>query len=438
MPKNRKKPKNIFKSFAHIVTRSPHEWTVVFRMAFRNLRMNKLRTALTTIGIIIGIMSVIVVMAGGAALKGFVMGQVAAFGSDYIQVEVKVPGTGATSLANASGRATGVSITTLKEEDAKAVAKLPNVAAWAAGNMDQELVAYKGTTKRVILFGVSPSWQQIDAQAEVQEGNFFSEGENNALDQVAVIGSGVRDSFFGLEDPIGKNIKIKGQSYRVVGLAKKRGAAAFLSFDDMIFVPVNTLNKKLLGINYFQFITFKVADTSRMEQTALDIRAVMDKQHKTTDPDKEDFSVVSATEGMQILDSVFGTINYLLLALTSISLLVGGVGIMNVMYVAVTERTREIGLRKALGATNSGILRQFLFEALVVTFLGGVIGILLGIGMTFLLNELIARFGYALIFTIPLQSVLIAVGFSFFTGIIFGVYPAWKASKLSPIEALRK
>ncbi len=383
-------------------------------------------------------MSVIIVMAGGAALKGFVIGQVAAFGSDYIQVEVKVPGTGATSLANATGRATGVSITTLKEEDAKAVAKIPNVSAWAAGNMDQELVAYKNTTKRAILFGVSPTWPLIDAQAIIDEGNFFSDGENNALNQVAVIGSGVKDSFFGLEDPIGKNIKIKGQSYRVIGVGKKRGAAGFISFDDAIFVPVNTLNKKLLGINYFQFVTFKVADQARMEQTALDIRAVMDKQHKTTDPDKEDFSVVSATEGMKILNSVFGTINYLLLALTSISLVVGGVGIMNVMYVAVTERTREIGLRKALGARNSGILRQFLFEALVVTFLGGVIGIVLGVGATFLLNQLIANFGYNLIFTIPLESILIAVGFSFFTGLIFGIYPAWKASQLLPIEALRK
>ncbi len=435
---NRKNQKEYVQTFTNLTSRSPHEWSVVFRMAFRNLRMNKMRTALTTIGIIIGIMSVIVVMAGGAALKDFVLGQVAAFGSDYIQVEVKVPGTGATSLANAAGRATGVAITTLKEEDAKAVAKLPNVAAWAAGNMDQELVAYKDTTKRVILFGVSPTWSRIDAQATINEGNFFSDGENNALDQVVVIGSGVRDSFFGLEDPVGKNIKIKGQSYRVIGVEKKRGSASFISFDDAIFVPVNTLNKKLLGINYFQFVTFKVADQARMEQTALDIRAIMDKQHKTTDPDKEDFSVVSATEGMQILNSVFGTINYLLLALTSISLVVGGVGIMNVMYVAVTERTREIGLRKALGATNSGILRQFLFEALVVTFLGGVIGIALGVGVTFLLNRLIANFGYNLIFMIPPQSILIAVGFSFFTGIIFGIYPARKASLLSPLEALRK
>lgn len=418
--------------------RSPHEWLIVFRMAFRNLRANKARTTLTAIGIIIGIMSVIVVMAGGAALKGFVLGQVEAFGNDYIQVEVKVPGTGATSLANAAGRTTGVAITTLKEADAEAVAKVPNVAAWTAGNTDQELVSYKDTTKRVILFGVSPSWPEIYKLFSLSEGNFFTDGENNSLNQVAVIGSGVRDSFFGNEDPIGKNIKIKNQSYRVIGVQKKSGPAGFFSFDDSIYVPINTMNKKLLGIDYFQFVTFKVADTARMEQTALDIKAVLDKQHKITDPDKEDFSVMSATEGMDLVNNVFGTINYLLLALTSISLIVGGVGIMNVMYVAVTERTREIGLRKALGATNSGILRQFLFEALAVTLAGGIVGIVLGIASTYLLNQLIMRAGYNLVFTVPLQSVLIAVGFSFFTGMIFGIYPAWKASQLSPIEALRK
>ncbi|MFA5871301.1 MAG: ABC transporter permease [Parcubacteria group bacterium] len=435
---NNNNQKKYFGFLARFIIRSPHEWLIVFRMAFRNLRMNKLRTALTTIGIVIGIMSVIVVMAGGAALKNFVVGQVEAFGSDYVQVEVKVPGTGATSLANATGRATGVTITTLKEEDAKAVAKLPNVATWAAGNMDQELVAYKDTTKRAILFGVSPSWPEIDAQSEIEEGAFFSEGENNALNQVAVIGSGVKDSFFGLEDPVGKNIKIKGQSYRVSGVLKNRGTAGFFSFDDAIFIPVNTLNKKLLGINYFQFITFKVADRAKMEQTALDIRAVMDKQHKTTDPDKEDFSVMSATEGMKILDSVFGTINYLLLALTSISLIVGGVGIMNVMYVAVVERTKEIGLRKAVGAKSSSILRQFLFEAIIVTMLGGIIGVILGIGFTYLLNLLLVRAGYLFNFTVPMNSIIIAVLFSILTGVAFGIYPAWKASKLTPLEALRK
>ena len=180
---------------------------------------------------------------------------------------------------------------------------------------------------------------------------------------MVVIGAGVKKSFFGEGGAVGKNIKIKSQSYRVIGVVRERGAAGFFNFDDAIYIPLETLNKKLMGIDYVQFITFKVKDTSRIEETAVDIRDVMRREHDITDPDKEDFVVMSAAEGKEMIDKVFGTINYLLLALTSISLIVGGVGIMNVMYVAVTERTHEIGLRKAVGASNSGILRQFLFEA---------------------------------------------------------------------------
>ena len=418
--------------------RSPHEWAVVFRLAFRNLRMNKIRTALTVIGIVIGIMSVIIVMAGGTGLRNYVLGQVDVFGTDYIQVEVKVPGVSDTSSENISGRGSGLAITTLKEKDAEAVAKIPNVKTWSAGNMDQELVSYNSVNKRVMIFGVNSAYVEIDRQIQPVEGTFFSEGDEAGAVQVAVIGAGVKKSFFGEGDAAGKNIKIKDQNYRVVGALKERGSAGFFNFDDVVYVPFKTLNKKLLGIDYAQFITFKVEDVTRMEETAVDIRETMRREHDITDASKDDFSVMSATEGKDMIEKVFGTINYLLLALTSISLLVGGVGIMNVMYVAVTERTREIGLRKALGATNSGVLRQFLFEAVIVTFLGGAVGIVLGVISTYLLNNFLIRLGYMLQFSVPAGSILTAVGFSVLTGLIFGIYPAWKASQLSPIEALRK
>ncbi|MFA6284931.1 MAG: ABC transporter permease [Parcubacteria group bacterium] len=418
--------------------RSPHEWAVVFRLALRNLRMNKIRTALTVIGVVIGIMSVIIVMAGGTGLKNYVLGQVDIFGTDYIQVEVKVPGVSQNSSENISGRGTGLAITTLKEKDAEAVAKIPNVRTWSAGNVDQELVSYNSTNKRVTIFGVNPSYVEIDRQIQPVEGAFFSEGDEAGAAQVVVIGAGVKKSFFGEGDAAGKNIKIKDQNYRVVGVLKERGSGGFFNFDDVVYVPFKTLNKKLLGIDYAQFITFKVKDTARMEETAVDIRETMRREHDITDAAKDDFVVMSAAEGKNMIEKVFGTINYLLLALTSISLLVGGVGIMNVMYVAVTERTREIGLRKALGATNSGVLRQFLFEAVIVTFLGGVVGIIFGIVSTYLLNNFLIRLGYMLQFSVPAGSILTAVGFSVFTGLIFGIYPAWKASQLSPIEALRK
>jgi len=429
--------KNYFNYFKS-ETRSLHEWGIVFRLAFRNLRTNKLRTGLTILGIVIGIAAVIIVMAGGAGLRNYVMGQVDVFGSDYVQIEPKVPGVSDTSSQNIAGRSTGLAITTLKITDGEEIAKLPNVAAWNAGNIDQEIAVYKNTNKRTIIMGYMPGALAIDRQLAIAEGDFFTEGENASVEQVAVIGSGVQESLFGNEDAIGKNIKIKGQSYRVIGVAKKRGAAGFFNFDDAIYVPVNTLNKKLLGIDYIQFITVQLKDMSRVSETEADIRDVLRRRHDITRPDKEDFAITSAVEARDIINSVFGTINYLLLALTSISLIVGGVGIMNVMYVAVTERTREIGLRKALGAKNSSILRQFLFEAVIVTTLGGAVGIVFGIGATYFLNSFLIRLGFLLQFSVPVSTIIVAVGFSAAVGVIFGIYPAWKASQLSPIEALRK
>ncbi|MFA5925535.1 MAG: ABC transporter permease [Parcubacteria group bacterium] len=438
MDKNLRKKKNFFQSLLRLTIRSPHEWAIVMRLALRNLRQNKVRTSLTILGVVIGIISVIIVMAGGAGLKGYVMGQVDVFGSDYIQVEPKVPGVSDFSSQNISGRGTGLAITTLKIADGEEIAKLPNVAAFNAGNIDQEIITYRDINKRVMIMGYLPDALKIDQQLKIEEGNFFTEGDNSSAAQVTVIGSGVQESFFGKEDSVGKNIKIKGQSYRVIGVAKKRGAAGFVSFDDAVYVPTKTLNKKLLGIDYVQFLTFKLKDMSQVEETKLDIRDVLWRRHDIKKADKEDFSITTAVEAKDMINTVFGTINYLLLALTSISLIVGGVGIMNVMYVAVTERTREIGLRKALGARSSSVLRQFLFEAVIVTMLGGIAGIIFGIGSTYLLNNLLVKLGFFLNFQVPLSAIVTAVGFSALTGIIFGIYPAWKASKLSPIEALRK
>jgi putative ABC transport system permease protein len=438
MSREKKNIKSAILSSTRFTVKSPHEWVVVFRLALRNLKINKLRTALTIIGIVIGITSVILVMAGGAGLKNYVLGQVDIFGSDYIEVEPKVPGVSDYSSQNISGRGTGLAITTLKVADGEEIARLPNVAAWNAGNIDQELTVYRDTNKRTMLFGYLPGALAIDKQLVVEEGEFFTEGENDSLEQVAVIGSGVRESFFGTEDPIGKTIKIKGQSYRVIGVAKSRGTAGFFNFDDAMYIPLETLNKKLLGIDYVQFLTFHVKDISRQTETEADVRDILRRRHHVTRPDKDDFSITTAEEARDIINKVFGTINYLLLALTSISLLVGGVGIMNVMYVAVTERTREIGLRKALGAKNSSILRQFLFEAVIVTVLGGAVGIVFGIGATWFLNNFLIRSGFFLQFSVPISTIVVAVGFSAAVGIIFGIYPAWKASQLSPIEALRK
>ncbi|MEI7891259.1 MAG: ABC transporter permease [bacterium] len=408
------------------------------KLAFGSLQNNKGRTLLTLVGIVIGIMSVIVVSSSGQGLKNYVLGQFDSFGTDVIQIETKVPSTGKTSAANAQGQAQGIQITTLKVTDGEALAKIPNVASYSPGTMGQELVSYKSENKRAMLFGVGANYPSIDTAIKVQFGIFYDQAQDDSLSQVVVIGPDIKETLFGSEDAIGKSIKIKGMDFRVIGVLEKRGAVTFFNYDEMIYLPVQTLQKKILGIDYVRFITIKAKDQNMIDVTVADISDTLRRIHKTYKPEQEDFAVTTIKEAQKTVEDVFGTINILLLALTSISLIVGGVGIMNVMYVAVSERTFEIGLRKAVGANSNDIRNQFLFEAIFLTIIGGIIGIVLGFLTSIGFSYIIGLLGYKLNFSLTLNSIIIAVGFSAATGIIFGYYPAWKASKLSPMEALRK
>lgn len=393
---------------------------------------------MTLFGIVIGITSVIVIMSSGQGVKSFILDLIGTFGNDVIQVEVKVPATGKTSSQNAMGQAMGIQITTLKQEDADVIAKLPNVEALYTANYTQEIATYQSVKKRTLLFGASAGVLQADPGVKMAEGNFFTEADDRSLAQVVVIGPDIEETFFGDSGAVGKEIKISNKNYKVIGVFAKRGTFGVLNYDEIIYLPVQTLNKKILGIDYLRNIIIKVSDVNLLDMTGADIADTMRRQHGITDPEKEDFSVTSLKEVQDIIGTVFNTINILLLALTSISLIVGGVGIMNVMYVAVVERTFEIGLRKAVGAKAKDILKQFLWEAIFVTFAGGIVGIALGYLVLFLLALIFARLGFNLNLAVTLQSVLIATGFSVAVGIIFGYYPARSASRLSPMEALRK
>lgn len=408
------------------------------KLASHSLTVNKGRTVLTLVGIIIGILSVIMVTSSGQGVKEYILGQIGSFGTDIIQVETKVPATGKTSSANATGQAQGIQITTLKIDDAEALLKVPNVERAAPASLGQEVASYQNQNKRAMIFGAGADYIFIDNGNKLAEGAFYSQGDDNGLDQVVVIGSDVKDSLFGNEDAIGKTIRIKGMNFRVIGVLEKRGTVTFLNYDEIVYMPVQTLQKKILGIDYVRMIMLKVKDSSLIDVTAADVSDTLKRLHKTPKPEQEDFSVSTIQEAQKIIGDVFGTINILLLALTSISLIVGGVGIMNVMYVAVVERTFEIGLRKAVGAKESDIRNQFLLEAVFITLLGGVAGIALGYLLSFGLSSLVRSFGFNIDFPITFGSILLAAGFSMATGVIFGFYPAYKASKLSPMEALRK
>lgn len=411
--------------------------TISIKLALNNLRNNTGRTVLTLAGVIIGITAVIVISSSGQGVRGFILGQIQSFGTDLVQVETKVPATDKNSSANSGGQAMGIEITTLTVKDAQSLKKVPNIENAYAASIGQGLVSYKNTNKRAMLFGAGPEAPDVDANLKIAEGNFYTSGDDESLSQVVVIGSDIKDSLFGQDSALGKRIKINDQNYKVIGVLEKRGAVAFFNFDEIIYIPVQTLQKKILGVNYIRMISIKMKDAGLVDPTVADITDTLRDRHKITDPNKDDFAVTSIKEAQDTINKVFGTINILLLFLTSISLLVGGVGIMNVMYVAVVERTFEIGLRKAVGARSGDILRQFLFEAIFVTLAGGIAGIILGLLFSWLFSYVFSLLGYKLDFIVTWQSLLLATGFSMGVGIIFGYYPARKASQLSPMEALR-
>jgi putative ABC transport system permease protein len=414
-----------------------HEIWVSIKLALGNLRSNKGRTIFSLLGIVIGIVSVIMVLALGEGVKGFVVGQIESFGTDIIQIEPKAPKANKQSSANATSQFGG-QITTLKLEDAEKVGELSNVEAWYAGNISQQVISYENKNKQSMIMGVSSGVVEADEKLVFEEGEIFSEGDDKGLKQVAVLGSEVKDYFFGDANAIGQNIKIKNQTYRVIGVLKSRGITGFFNFDNTIYLPIQTLQKKIMGIDYIQMAVFKLKDPKYLELTVLEANDVLRNQHDIEKPEDDDFAVNSIAELKDILNKVFFALDALLLALTSISLIVGGVGIMNVMYVSVTERTFEIGLRKSIGAKKSDILKQFLFEAVFITILGGLFGVLLGAGLSKLAEFFALQFGFAIKFTVTLKAVLIGFGFSAVTGLVFGIYPAKRASELSPMEALRK
>jgi len=415
-----------------------HKFLIQINIAFKTLRANLARTILSLLGITVGVAAVIIVLSLGLGTKDYVLGQIESFGTDLIEIEIKTPKTSQTSVQNASGMLGGAQVTTLKVEDLEKVSELPNLGSWYGGVINQEIASYRDKNKRTMIFGVSSGIDEVDDQFEIERGLMYTEEDDKNLKQFVVMGSKVAEDFFGRSNPVGKSIRIKDQSYRVIGVLKERGSSGYIDFDDLMYIPVQTLQKKIMGIDHVQFGLFKIEDVDKTALTVAQMEDIMRDQHDIDDPDDEDYAVMALSEAAEMLDQVFVAINVLLIAFASISLVVGGVGITNVMYVAVTERTSEIGLRKSLGARRGDILKQFLFEAIFITFAGGAIGIILGYILTLIGEFVVARLGFPLQFPVGGLSILIGAGFSIVIGIVFGIRPAVKASRLSPMEALRK
>ena len=413
------------------------------------MRANKLRTALTVLGIMIGIASVIIVYSAGEGINSLIVGQIESFGgTDLIETEIKVPSTkqgGGSETQSATNLAMGVQVTTLSLDDMDDINKLPLINRSYAGIIGQEQASYGSELEKAMVLGITASYIDID-KSEIDYGRFFTEAEDKSLSSVVVLGQKIKEKLFGDSDPIGKSIKIHKSKFRVIGVLKERGAVMTFDFDEIVYMPVRTLQKKVMGINHVLYMMHQIGDTDRIDEVSEEIRYILRENHDLPQPTektsmfntgKDDFRVVSMVESMEIMSTVTGAITLLLLAIVAISLVVGGVGIMNIMYVVVTERTSEIGLRKAVGATYKDIMYQFLIESVLITVLGGICGVIFGIIVSWLISYGANYVGLDWEFVVPLKAYIVALGFSAFFGIAFGLYPARKAARLEPVEALR-
>ena len=288
-----------------------------------------------------------------------------------------------------------------------------------------------------MLWGTSEDILKIN-RVELAEGRVFSKEENLGLAKVAILGSKVKEKLFGDSDALGQDIKIERTNYHVIGVLAKQGTAGAMDMDSIVYLPVKTLQKSILGIDHVLFISLVVKDMALADYTADEIIGLLRQRHNISDPDKDDFSVTTMAEAQDMINTIFNGLTFLLLALVAVSLLVGGVGIMNIMYVTVSERTYEIGLRKAVGAREKDIFWQFLFEAIIMTLVAGAIGIVVGISLSYLISFVASSQGFDLPFSLSYSGILIAVIFSASVGLIFGLTPARRAAQLDPVVALRQ
>lgn len=376
----------------------------------------------------------------GQGLKALVMEQLNVFGTDVLSVGIKIPGSD--SGNNVKSMAQGVVITTLKESDAEALRnrdRFPYIKTASGYLSSSVMVSYGEEEKDAMLLASDAYYKDIDTATVVEKGRFYTQEENESTAQVIVIGFDIADGLFGSSDPLGKNIKIKNKNFKVIGVLKERGDIMSMNMDDLMMMPVGTSQKTLQGIDYIQEIGIKLEDEKYLAQAKYEISSLMRERHKIDDPKNDDFKVTTMEEAMDSVNSITDAISVLLGLLAAISLVVGGVGIMNIMLVIVAERTREIGLRKAVGAHYKDIMSQFVMEAVAISLLGGLIGIIIGVSLSYLLAQVITTYvGIDWPFVVSWTAISISSLTAAMFGIIFGWYPAKEAAQLSPIEALRK
>lgn len=401
------------------------------RIALRSLGANKLRSGLTMLGIIIGVMAVITMLSIGRGMQNTVTEQINSIGTNLLFIR---PGN-----TQQGGVRQAETAATLTLDDAEAIATLPNIVAVAPTIEGMGQFAYLGNNTVGRLIGVTPEY--LDAMnITLAGGEFIGPSHVTARSAVVVIGAGIATTLFDTADPVGQTIRINGQNFRVIGVLEPKGGNSYLNQDNQAFVPITTAGTRLIGGQRFRGgnvvsnINVKITDTSVQDLVIQDISAVLRERHRVVFQD--DFTIYSQQDILNTLNQITDAFTIFLGGIAGISLIVGGIGIMNIMLVSVTERTREIGLRKAVGARKRDILIQFLTEATVLSLVGGLVGILFGALVAQVISGI--SIGNSRLQTaIELDAILIAVLFSAAVGLFFGIYPANRAASLHPIEALR-
>ncbi len=385
---------------------------------------NKTRSLLTMLGIIIGVGALIAMLAVGTGAQRAIQKQMSSLGTNLLAVMPGSRSQGGMSLGRGA-------VSRLTLEDAKALTKLPNITKSDSNVQGQAQMVYGSKNYRSRVTGVTAIYPSMRA-ADPYYGRFFSEDEDTQLKKVAVLGTTVVTELFGTADPVGQTIKINRKNFTVIGVLPMKGAAGFQDQDDTVLVPLNTAMKVLLGKEYVDSIWVEVSDYTLMPAVQENIKDLMRKRHNVPAYKDDDVSLMNMADLQSMLTGTIKTFSTLLGIIAGISLIVGGIGIMNIMLVSVSERTKEIGLRKAIGATRRAVLLQFLIEAVIISIIGGLLGIVIGAGSSLILS----KFSGWAIYISPF-SVALAFGFSATVGIVFGFWPAKKASMLSPIDALR-